>query len=224
MERKKIEIIEKVDSVKFYRSIYNKACNSFWELRAIFLLLAGVGCILVIFSFDFGIIFISSLLWKNIKPLDGKIIFLLFAVGFILLLPTILVLFRIKKGRSNKYLYYLKQLKFERNLDNKAINDLLEDISNLRIKYKDERDNLFRIALRISKLAVLPITAVMFTSVSKYFYYDLLLLVLICGSIFPLLLSFWIDNRILESIKNYYVISVAERELKFLKTLQSNYL
>lgn len=44
MNRNTIESISKIDSIDFYKKIYNKACNSLWEIRASFLysLMAGI--------------------------------------------------------------------------------------------------------------------------------------------------------------------------------------
>lgn len=217
-----IEEIKKIDSVIFYRQIYNKACKSFWSIRPIFLISAAIGFIMI--GSGFGLM-IDFFFLKQDKTIKWTSFFRLFLFGILFLIPVFLVIFRAMRGRTEKYLKFLKETKLERGLDHKAINQLLEDISNLKIKYKNERDSLFKILLSICKVAIFPVTAAIFTGALNDLQVAALVLIFVCSFLLPLVLSAWLDYSIIETfknlgIKNYYMVSVVERELKFMKKIK----
>ncbi|MFB8450046.1 hypothetical protein ACFC3Z_13440 [Enterococcus thailandicus] len=221
MEWKTIEIIEKVDSLDFYKAIYNKACNCFWELRVTYFILALVGIYAI--STALGI-FMGELIVKT-EIVNVVFLEILFMIGIVFWLPMFFFLYRRSKGRSKKYLAYLKDLKVERSLSNSDIDKLLEDILYLKNKLKKQRNILSKIILEISKLVVFPITVAIFTSSvsNNYLFLGIFFIFLI----FLFFFYFWLDYRVIESftnlgIKNFYMVTVVEKELEYMKTLKPN--
>ncbi|EPI04366.1 hypothetical protein D920_00228 [Enterococcus faecalis 13-SD-W-01] len=218
MERKKIEIIEKVDSIDFYKAIYNKACNSFWELRVTFFILAVVGIYAI--STTLGI-FIGELIAKT-KTVNTDFLEVLFMLGIVCWLPMFLFFYRRSNGRSKKYLVYLKELKVERSLSDSDIDQLLEDILYLKNKFKKQRNALFKVILEVCKLVVLPITVAIFTSPAGSNYIPWFILFIFF--VFIILLYIGFDYKKIDlfknlGVKNLYMVTLVEGELKYLKKL-----
>lgn len=223
MNRNTIESISKIDSIDFYKKIYNKACNSLWEIRASFLCSLMAGILLwgwVIYQIMYKVIS-NTLRLKDFQNLSMPLIY-----GLILFAPTIIIIFNNFKnnGRSDQYVSYLKNLKMERNLNNDDIDQLIKDVANLKIKYKTERNIILNILLTLAKLVVFPITAAIFTGLISNLDYAFFGLSLTCIAIAIIGFMIWSDFKTFENFKNFgikynYLANSVERELKFMKKL-----
>lgn len=223
MNRDTIELVTKIDSIDFYKKIYNKACNSLWEIRVPFLYSLMSGILL----WGWAISQISYMLVSNtwrLKDIQNHGMLLVY--GLFLIAPTIIIIINNfeNKGRSDKYVRYLKNLKMERNLTNDDIDQLIKDVANLKIKYKTERNIILNILLTLAKLVVFPITAAIFTGLISNLDYAFLGLSLTCIVIVIIGFMIWSDFKTFENFKNFgikynYLANSVERELKFMKKL-----
>ncbi|CAD5902941.1 hypothetical protein [Carnobacterium maltaromaticum] len=223
MSQNNIELVGKIDSINFYTKIYKKACNSLWVIRPTFLYILTVGLSLCIMSF---FIFINNILTTTMNTVVIKRLLALFISGLLLFIPSMIVLFKNRKSgsRSKKYIAFLKDLKSERSLDNEDIDKLLEDVANLKISYKNERDTIGKILLSIMKLFLFPITAAIFTGLISNLYFLGYVLAFLCTLIVSMVLVMWTDFKSFQSlkylgIKNSYLLLSVERELRYMKKL-----
>jgi len=218
---KKIETVKKIESIEFYKMIYNKACNSFWELRPTFMYLLMIGMILT------GIMIaqiIDNYIFKYLHtPKDGNIFKM---ITFILLLCGPTMIFFVKSTicnkKNSKYVCYLRKIKKERSLNSNDIDSLIEDIKNLKFKYKKERDYIASIFFKLATLFIFPLTAAIFTGLINDVYFAILILALLVTPVISLVLSFRTNFDFFKNIgiRNYYLISVVERELEYMKKLK----
>jgi hypothetical protein len=217
----KMNKLEEITAIKFYKKIYNKACNSFWTIRIIYALLAFFG--IAIFSITVGTL-ISTLLFS--KKMSLMFFLILIVISIIMLLPFSFCIYRnmkIKK-RSRRYENYLVSIKEARRLDNQSIDLLLENIDNLRYQKKMERDYLIKLFIKVCKWAIFPLTAVLFKVVTEDVGVTLLLATFIFSMTASFFLAAWNDFETLDSIKsmgikNDYVLSIAKTELKYMKEI-----
>ncbi|WP_321388772.1 hypothetical protein [uncultured Enterococcus sp.] len=215
--------IEMVQSIDFYKKIYRKACNSFWALRLSFFVLAVLG--VIVFSFIAGIL-INQLLFNNIEDFNIILVLKVLTACLIMVGPLLVYVYNNvkKKQRSARYTNFLLKMKNDRNLDDDSIDELLEDIDNLKVKYKEERDYLGALFIKMCKLAVFPITAILFKSWTNDIGVVLFLATVILTVIISSIFSFWRDfDSFMEwktlGIKNDILLDVVRRELIYMKEL-----
>lgn len=218
---KKIEEVRRIQSIYFYRDIYNKACHSFWEIRPFFVFLSLVGTYLI--AGDLAIF--VAYLFKGISLIPFSLFFLFFLLGIATWVPMILFFYRQNAGRSKKYLEYLKELKVERGLDNSDINELLEDICYLKNKYAKQRNSLFKVVLEVGKIIIIPITVAIFTTSIGNVHISWFILFSICIICLILWANIFLDYRMFEflkqiGIKDFYMVESVEKELKYMKKLK----
>ena len=223
MSQINIKLVGKIDSINFYTKIYNKACNSLWVIRPTFIYLFTVGLSLCIMSFC---IYINNIFTITMDIVVFKRLSALFISGLLLFIPALTILFKNRKSgrRSKKYTEFLKGLKLERSLDNGDIDKLLEDVANLKINYKNERDTIGKILLSIAKLFIFPITAAIFTGLISNLYFLGYVLAFLCILISSMVLVMWTDFKSFQilkylGIKNSYLLLSVERELRYMKKL-----
>ncbi|KRN86363.1 hypothetical protein IV75_GL001325 [Carnobacterium maltaromaticum] len=223
LSRTNNEVITNISSIDFYKSIYNKACNSWWVIRPtyfIFFILA-----VSIFIVTLGDI-INYKILKTKEIIDWSDVILFFIIGLLLCFPFVICLcINIKnKGRSASYLNYLKNVKSERKLDNKDLDDLIKEVDVLKNKYKLERDVIGSHLLKIAKLVVFPFSAAIISGLISNFYFLALGLIFAICPIISVAILAWTDFRAFENIKklgikNYYLVSVVKIELVYMKKI-----
>lgn len=223
MNRNNIKLVTKIDSIDFYKKIYKKACNSFWEIRPMFIysFISGLAmCSLIICQVS------NDIFTKNVNIKDFQSMGILFFSGLVLCVPMILFIIKHRRrgDRSDKYINFLRDLKLERNLNNEDIDRLIEDVANLKIKYKAERDTIISIIMTVAKIVVFPVTAAIFTGLISNLYIAILGLVFICIPILSMIITMWTDFKSFENLKelgiknNYLILSVV-KELRYMKKL-----
>lgn len=218
-KRSNIETVKKIDSIDFFKQIYNKSCNSFYNIRVFFLYFSSCSMFFLVFS---GCWLISHRLLSTIHSIDNIMFIVSLVLFFISLIPFFISYNKDKKGRSGKYIKYLHEIKIERNLNNKAIDDLLEEISFLQAKYREERNHLLRWTANCVKWLVFPISAGI---LNNDIHLASVTLVVIVIFLFTLVIYVWHDTKMFEDldktfVRNSYMIDAVKRELIYMKSLE----
>lgn len=203
--------------------IYKKACNSFWEIRPTFFFLFLTGAFLIAIMIAQTL---SNFLFNYTGTIELKDLFKLSLFVLVLCGPGIIVFIKNNTCNKNnsKYVSYLKKIKEDRNLDNNDLDSLIEDIKNLKIKYRDERNYIANILFKIGNFFVFPLTTAIFTGLINDIYTAVIILIFFITPVISMCLSFWSDFDSFKNfqnlgIKNYYLVSVVERELEYMKKI-----
>ncbi|MBP2098884.1 hypothetical protein [Enterococcus rivorum] len=97
MSQKNIKLVTKIDSIDFYKKIYNKVCNSFWEFRPIFFVSLLIGmmifCLLITQVINDKVLNVG-------KPVDWGNLKITALIGLFFWLPFFIFLFKHKKKQQ----------------------------------------------------------------------------------------------------------------------------